>query len=159
MKSVTFQKVRKNISWERLGIGILLLLGFVFRIRQYLTGRSLWLDEAMLALNIVNRNFAGLFQPLDYDQGAPIGFLLVEKFINLMFGEHEFVLRLFPLIAGLASLVLFYLLLRKTTSGIGLLTGLGLFAVGPELIYYSSELKQYSVDVVVTIFLPEIQQE
>lgn len=153
MNSTTVQKIKTGISWERFGGGILLLLGSVFRIRQYLTGRSLWLDEAMLALNIVNRTFTGLFQPLDYDQGAPIGFLLAEKIFNLLFGEHEFVLRLFPLLAGLASLVLFYLLLRKTTSGFALLTGLGLFAVGPELIYYSSELKQYSVDVAITISL------
>ena len=153
MNFTTGQKNKAIISWEHFGVGMLLLLGFVFRIRQYLTGRSLWLDEAMLALNIVNRTFTGLFQSLDYDQGAPIGFLLAEKILNLMFGEHEFVLRLFPLLAGLASLILFYLLLRKNTSGFALLTGLGLFAVGPELIYYSSELKQYSLDVAVTISL------
>ena len=37
-----------------------------------------------------------MFQPLDYDQGAPIGFLLVEKLFNLILGKHEFALRLFP---------------------------------------------------------------
>jgi hypothetical protein len=149
----TFQKVRDAFSWERFAVGILLLLGFILRIRQYLTGRSLWLDEAMLALNILDRDFAGLFQPLDYHQGAPIGFLLVEKILNLMFGDHEFVLRLFPLAAGIASLILFYFLLHRTASGFGLLTGLGLFAVGPALVYYSSELKQYILDVAVTISL------
>jgi len=153
MMSATIQKVRDTFSWERFAVGILLLLGVILRIRQYLTGRSLWLDEAMLALNIVDRDFAGLFQPLDYHQGAPIGFLLVEKALNLMFGDHEFVLRLFPLAAGIASLILFYFLLRQTTSGLGLLTGLALFAVGPALIYYSSELKQYILDVAVTISL------
>jgi len=151
--SATLQKIKENTFWQSLGVGVLLLLGFALRIRQYLTGRSLWLDEAMLALNIVNRNFAGLFQPLDYDQGAPIGFLLVEKLLNVLFGEHEFVLRLFPLVAGIASLVLFYWLLRRTTSGLGLLTGLALFDVGPELVYYSSEVKQYILDVAVTISL------
>ena len=147
------RKIRSSLSWERLIVFLILLLGFVLRLRQYLTGRSLWLDEAMLALNIVNRDFVGLFQPLDYDQGAPIGFLLVEKVINVMFGDHEFVLRLFPLVAGMAALGLFYLLLRRTTSGIGLLTGLALFAFGPELVYYSSEVKQYSLDVAVAIGL------
>ena len=153
MMSTTFQKIRDAFSWERFAVGLLLLSGFVLRMWQYLTGRSLWLDEAMLALNIVNRDFAGLFHPLDYDKGAPIGFLLVEKMLNLMFGEHEFVLRLFPLLIGIAALVLFYLLLRRTTSGFGLLTGLALFAVGPELVYYSSEVKQYIVDVAVTLSL------
>lgn len=148
-----FQRVKLAFSSERFAVAFLLLLGFILRLRQYLTGRSLWLDEAMLALNIVNRDFAGLLQPLDYDQGAPIGFLLVEKIANLMLGDHEFVLRLFPFVAGVASLGLFYLLLRRTTSGPGLLTGLALFAAGPALIYYSSEVKQYVVDVTVTIGL------
>ena len=147
------QKRKSTLFWEQVAIGVLLVMGFVLRLRQYLTGRSLWLDEAMLALNIVDRSFAGLFQPLDYDQGAPIGFLLVEKVLNLLFGDHEFVLRLFPFMAGVAALVLFYFLLRRTTTRIGLLAGLALFALGPELIYYSSEVKQYIVDVGVTITL------
>jgi len=147
------KKARSSLSWEQLSVSVILLLGFVLRLRQYLTGRSLWLDEAMLALNIVNRDFAGLFQPLDYDQGAPIGFLLVEKLFNALFGEHEFVLRLFPFVVAIFALVVFYLLLRRTTSGIGLLVGLTVFAVSPELIYYASEVKQYSLDVAVTIWL------
>ena len=148
-----FTRLRSIFPWERFAIGAILLSGFVLRLRQYLTGRSLWLDEAMLALNIVNRNFAGLTRPLDYEQGSPIGFLFVEKLLNLSFGDHELVFRLFPFIAGFVALYLFYLLLRRTTSGLGLLAGLALFAFGPELVYYSSEVKQYILDVAVTIFL------
>lgn len=148
-----FQKRRASLPWEKVIAGILLTLGLLLRLRQYLTARSLWLDEAMLALNIVQRDFGGLFQPLDYDQGAPIGFLLVEKVLVTWFGSHEFVLRLFPLLAGMASLGLFYLWLRRFAWGIGMLAALALFAVGPELVYYASELKQYSVDVAVTIGL------
>jgi len=137
--------------WER----TLLLVGFILRLRQYLSGRSLWADESMLALNIVNRSFSQLFQPLAYDQGAPLGFLLVEKSFNMLLGRTEFVLRLFPLIAGLASLWLFYLLLvalRGAERRVNLLA-LALFAVNPQLVYYTSEAKQYIVDVVVIIIL------
>lgn len=153
MSNSNSQKFKIKFSPEGFATGVILFLGFVLRLRQYLTGRSLWLDEAMLALNIVNRDFAGLFKPLDYDQGAPIGFLLIEKVLNVLFGDHEFVLRLFPLAAGIAALFLFYLLLRHTTNGIGLLFGLALFAVSPKLIYYSSEVKQYMADVALTIAL------
>ena len=41
MMSATIQKVRDTFSWERFAVGILLLLGVILRIRQYLTGRSL----------------------------------------------------------------------------------------------------------------------
>jgi len=132
---------------------LLLFLGAGVRLRQYLSGRSLWADEAMLALNIVNRSIAGLFQPLDYDQGAPLGFLLIEKVFNLILGRHELVLRLVPLLAGLASLWLFHLLAKKTLQGAGFYLALALFAVNPQLVYYTSESKQYIVDVATAIGL------
>jgi len=154
MNSATsINQLKASFSWERVVAFFLILLGALLRLRQYLTGRSLWTDEAMLALNIVNRDFAGMFQPLDYDQGSPIGFLLVEKFFNAILGKNEFALRLFPLLVGLISLWLFYLLLKQITSGFGLLTALALFAFNPRLIYYSSEVKQYILDVVATILL------
>jgi len=140
-------------SWEGTLAGALLGVGALLRLRQYLTGRSLWADEAMLALNIVNRNFARMFQPLDYDQGSPIGFLLIEKLFNSILGKNEFALRLFPLLVGFLSLWLFYLLLKQITHGVGLLTALALFVFNPRLIYYSSEVKQYILDVAVTILL------
>jgi len=146
-------RLKTFFSWERTAVAALLLLGALLRIRQYLTGRSLWADEAMLALNIVNRGFAGMFQPLDYDQGAPVGFLLVEKIFQTVLGKHELALRLFPLLVGLLSLGLFYLLLKRTTRAAGLLLALTLFALNPRLVYYSSEVKQYIVDVAVTIAL------
>jgi uncharacterized membrane protein len=146
-------RFKENLSWERGAIILLFLAGILLRLRQYLTGRSLWMDEAMLALNIVNRNFGELLKPLDYDQGAPIGFLLVEKVLNLLLGRSEYVLRLLPLLLGILSIWLFYLLLKRVTMGAGLIAALALFVFNPRLIYYSSEVKQYIVDVTVTLAL------
>jgi hypothetical protein len=151
--SITTRGWKTFLSWEKAAAALLIVLGAVLRLRQYLTGRSLWADEAMLALNIVERDFGRMFQVLDYDQGAPIGFLLVEKLFHVILGKHEFVLRLFPLLVGLTTLGLFYLLLKRTTSGAGLIVALALFAFNPRLIYYSSEVKQYILDVAVTILL------
>ena len=134
---------------ESAAIGSIFLAGVILRLRQYLMGRSLWMDEAMLALNIVNRNFLDLFKPLDYDQGAPIGFLLIEKIFTLLLGRNEYALRLFPLTLGLLALWVFYLLLKRFTHGTSLVLALALFALNPRLIYYSSEVKQYNADVFV----------
>lgn len=131
----------------------LIALGVAMRLRQYLANRSLWLDEAMLALNILNKNVAGLFGKLDYEQGAPLGFLLLEKLAATLFGSGERALRLLPLLAGCAALILFYLLARQILAPAGMLTSLALFAFSPALIYYSSEVKQYSVDVLVALAL------
>ena len=85
---------------------ILVVLGIVLRMQQYIANRSLWHDEANLALNLVNRSFGGLTQPLDFDQGAPIGFLLLEKLFIVLIGSQDYVLRLIPLLSGLLAVYL-----------------------------------------------------
>ena len=131
----------------------LVLVGFVLRLRQYLADRSLWLDEAMLTNNILGRNFGGLFQQLDNNQGAPIGFLLTQKIITLLIGDSEFALRLFPFVAGIVSLALMFALTRKISNSFAGNLALGFFAVAPSLVYYSSEVKQYSSDIVIMLGL------
>jgi hypothetical protein len=151
---MNFNKVKAVFLREKAGVALLFLIGIGLRLRQYLTGRSLWIDEAMLALNIVNRVIMGLFKPLDYDQGAPLGFLFVEKIFNLLLGRNEYAFRLFPLLAGILSIWIFHLLLKRIVlSEAALYTGLALFVLNPRLIYYSSEVKQYILDVFVTIAL------
>ncbi|HSM71130.1 MAG TPA: glycosyltransferase family 39 protein, partial [Anaerolineales bacterium] len=153
MKSETEKKPKGHFAREHTVVYVVMLAGAILRIRQYLTGRSLWLDEAMLALNIVNRSFFELFRPLDYDQGAPIGFLMVEKVFNVFLGRNEYALRLFPLILGLLSLWTFYLVLKRFLHDTPFVIAVALFAFNPALIYYSSELKQYSMDVFAAITL------
>jgi hypothetical protein len=82
-------------------------LGALLRLVQYLRNRSLWLDESSLALNILHRSYSGLLEPLDYHQGAPVGFLMLEKLAVRSLGAGEYALRLAPLVAGLVSLFLF----------------------------------------------------
>jgi len=132
---------------------VMCLLGFFVRLYFYGINRSLWLDEAMLALNIVNRSFAELLQPLSYDQGAPIGFLLLQKIVIGLLGNWDYVLRLIPLIAGLLSIPLMYQVSKKYSVGIAPYVASGLFVLSAKLIYYSSELKQYSSDVLVALVI------
>jgi hypothetical protein len=76
---------------------ILLATGIVIRVYHYLVNRSLWLDEAMLSNNIIDRSFSQLLEPLDKLQIAPIGFLFTQKVAVLFLGTNEYALRLFPL--------------------------------------------------------------
>jgi len=112
-----------------------------------------WLDEAALTVNIVNRSFSGLLQPLDYAQGAAIGFLLTVKTLTELFGNSEYVLRLFPFVCGTISLFLFYKISKYFLKPTASIIALGLFAISDRLIYYSTELKQYSSDVFSTLIL------
>src|SRR3989338_11217817 len=81
---------------------IIILIGIIFRFYRYLYNKALWLDEAMLSLNIVERSFLELLKPLDYRQNAPIGFLMIEKFFVNIFGNNEYSLRLFPFTCGIS---------------------------------------------------------
>jgi hypothetical protein len=131
----------------------LIAVGAVLRIAQYAFNRSLWLDEASLAMNIVGRSFQQLTQPLSYGQGAPLAFLTIEKAMTQVLGTGEYALRLFPLVAGLLSLWIFDRVARRVLLPAAHLFGLALFATLDPLIYFSSELKQYSSDVMVALLL------
>lgn len=56
-----------------------LAVGVTLRVLLYLSSRSLWLDEACLALNLAGRSYLDLLRPLDYDQVAPPLFLWAEN--------------------------------------------------------------------------------
>ncbi|MCK6585719.1 MAG: glycosyltransferase family 39 protein, partial [Anaerolineales bacterium] len=131
---------------------LIVLSGAALRLRQYFVNRSLWVDEASLALNIVERSFSSLFLPLDYDQGAPLGFLFIEKLLVSVFGNEDFILRLFPLFSGILALLLIHRIALNALGSFGLFSAL-LFSASHTMIYYSSELKQYSSDAMIGLLL------
>ncbi len=134
------------ISGFTLGIGLLLY--------QYIYNRSLWLDESMLALNIVDKSFGDLLQPLEYSQVAPILFLLIEKTFTVVFGNNDLALRIFPLLCSIGSLFLIYYLTRSLTGhkAVAVIV-LFILACTPYFIYYSSEVKQYATDLFIMLLL------
>jgi hypothetical protein len=124
-------------------------LGVLFRMVQYLADRPLWLDEGSLAANFRHGSVIGLFGPLANSQLAPPGFLVVEWVMVRVFGASGFALRFFPLLCGIASLFLFHGVARRCLRPRDVWIALGLFAVSADLIYFASEVKQYSTDVAV----------
>lgn len=128
-------------------------LGIFIRVVQYISNRSLWGDEVMLALNLIDRSYLELLQPLTLDQAAPPGFLYVQKLAMQVFGNNEYALRLFPLIAGIISMVAFYQLGKWAVSALALPIALALFAFLKFPLYYATEVKQYSSDVMITLLL------
>jgi hypothetical protein len=90
---------------------------------------------------------------LDFDQAAPLGFLEVEKLAIGLFGKSEYALRLVPLLASLASLVLFYQGAKKLVHVAALPFACAAFALFDPLIYYGATAKQYSLDVAAAVML------
>jgi len=140
------------LAAHRLAVAII-AWGAVLRVARYFWDRSLWLDESYLAINLSTRSYGELFETLDYNQGAPAGFLLAEKLAFETLGDSERALRFFPFLAGLASLFLFYAVARRLLAGRAVLIALLLFATIEGFVYYAAEAKQYGFDVAVTLAL------
>jgi hypothetical protein len=145
-------RLERGSEWSRLTI-LLVVAGAALRLSQYAANRSLWLDESALALNIVRRNVVDLLHPLAYNQGAPAVFLFLEKGSAFVVGRSELGLRALPLLAGLAALPVFVAVARRALDGIATPIAIGLFAVAEGPIYYASEVKPYSTDLLACLVL------
>ncbi len=139
---------RKDV--KQIILYVILFAGFVIILRDYIGNRSFWIDEAMLGLNM-SRSFRELLSPLDYGQMSPILFLYASRALTLFLGIKDYVLRIIPLLAGLGSLYVFYLLSKKIINKTAAIIALLLFILSESIIYYSTEFKQYSLEAFFAI--------
>ena len=144
-REVDFRPALAAISRRR--SEVILGLGVLFRVVQYLANRPYWMDEASLEGNITRERLADVLGVLSHTQLAPPGFLVVEWAAYRTLGDSPYALRLFPLLCGIASLFLFLGVARHVLRPRDVWIAVALFAVSDDLIYFSSELKQYSTDV------------
>lgn len=130
-----------------------LLVGIGARVALWNADFSFDAAESAIGLNVRERTLPQLLGPLAYEQGAPFGFLALEKAAVRTFGDTERALRLFPLLAGIASLFLFHHLARRIVGPWAGLVALALFAVSDKLVMYSAHAKQYTSDVAIGLAL------
>lgn len=131
-------------------------VGVALRVGALLDGRSLWMDEALLAWNTCGRSFAGLLRPLDLNQAAPIGFLMAEHLAVVALGPTEVALRLVPCLASIAALGLVYRICRANLDAEAAAFGVALAALAPALISYGAEAKQYAVDAAAALLVVDV---
>lgn len=147
------EAVLRKVYYSRALIWALLAYGVLTRFLQYLSNRSIWFDESLLVMNILERGYLELLSPLDNVQAAPPAFLLLTKLLTQLFGHSTYVLRLLPFLAGVAALFLFAKLAGELLGPGALPPALALLALADRAIYYSAEAKQYSVELLVTVII------
>jgi hypothetical protein len=135
----------------RLIVAALVVLGAAIRMVPLGQNGNLWIDEAMLALNVVHRTPQELLQPLDWNQGAPVGFLLLSQAAVASFGGHEWALRLVPLVGAIGGLVGFAWFAPRCLPAPAAVLAMALYSVSPNLVSYAAEFKQYSTDAAITV--------
>ncbi|MGE4055283.1 MAG: ArnT family glycosyltransferase [Vicinamibacterales bacterium] len=130
-----------------------ILLGCALRLRGYLAGDSLGIDEAALARNVIDRSWIELLRPLDYAQVAPPGFLLLEKSAVSVLGTSELALRLFPLLFGIGSVWLSWEVARRVLPNVPALCAVAFVASHTWLIVFSAQVKQYSAETAAALLI------
>jgi hypothetical protein len=133
----------KRLAWFIIALGVLI------RLLHLLSNRSLYIDEARLALNVGSRSLTALAGPLDLEQAAPVPFVLAEKLVSQIFGMGEIALRLLPFLCGAALLLVVWAVARRLLRTPFALVALALVTVSPALVRESNNLKQYSWDALL----------
>jgi hypothetical protein len=131
----------------------LLVLGVVWRTARYLLQFPIWGDEAHIALNVLDRNYLELLQPLRFVQAAPLLFLWAERTAYQLLGSSELAMRLLSFLGGLGGLLLFWRLARTVLPGMAGALAVGILAVSYYPVRHSCEVKPYGVDLFVSVVL------
>lgn len=135
----------RALGWAAIAVGIL------FRVAEYANHRALWKDEELLLSNVSGRPIFEFDRPLQHDQLAPPLFLIVARILTRLFGESSYVLRAVPLAAGIGALFVLRTVARRSISEKAVPLVLALAAVSDDLIYFATEFKQYSTDVLIAL--------
>src|SRR5688572_4337651 len=88
---------------RRLELGIL-AVGIGARTMRFLEPRPLWIDEVLIALNVLPHGPADFLRPLELSQISPVGFLIGEWLVTRVAGAGEHALRFLPFVASIAEI-------------------------------------------------------
>lgn len=134
-------------TWTWLAVSV----GVMLRLLGYADNRTLYRDERSLLANLVDLPVFDFRTTLTEYQLAPPGFLVVERLMVRLGLPFVPAARLFPLVCGIAAVVLVRSVARRYISGCAVPIAVGLFALADWLVYYSTEIKQYSCDLALTL--------
>ncbi len=132
---------------------VLLVAAVSWRLIRFALKMPMWGDEAMLDLNIMHRSLGGMLRPLGFGQVAPPLFLIGEWLMQHGLGNSEYVLRIGPLLAGMASCFIFWRWSRMLLSPLGTLVAVGFFALGYYPVRHCVEVKPYAFDELAALAL------
>jgi hypothetical protein len=135
---------------------VVVLVASAYLVYQWTGGRTLWLDEEMIAANIRDRGFRELAGELWLGQTAPLGWLYLQRVMLVLFGTSEIALRAVPVFFGIATLGTAVWIGRRWMTPIGGAALAILCVCGFWLVYHFLELKQYSSDTFWAMLIPAL---
>jgi hypothetical protein len=131
----------------------LLAIGLLWRTWRFLLCFPIFMDEAMLCVNLQGASYLGLMHHLRNRQVAPLLFLWGELTSFRILGGSEWALRLLPFLAGVAGFFLFWRLARLTLPPLAATMAVGFLAVANWPVGMCSDAKPYAVDLFFAVLL------
>ncbi|MDR1811408.1 MAG: hypothetical protein LBQ87_01100 [Candidatus Fibromonas sp.] len=148
---IPIKNIKSFFMFASIGI---VAISVIVRIIMYLKCPSLYLDEALLAENIVSRNWLELLvPPLNNVQSAPVLYVIAVKSICEIFGYSELSLRFFSLFAFVSLLICETVFMKKVFnfSNHKIAFVVVMSVLFPSYIWYSNELKPYMGDALFAV--------
>lgn len=137
-----------NIIW--ILPSLIIILGILIRIHIQFLEWSFNGDEVNLGLDIINNDFKELLYPFHNNQSAPPLFLLLEKIISHIAKPH-ISLKIISFLASCSSIFLFNRIIKNSFRPSIYLILLALFCFNPFVLSNSLTLKQYSLDLMMSL--------
>lgn len=133
-----------------MGLALITFLAFILRLIG--SNQSLWLDEAA-SISIARLPLANILSAAGSDFHPPLSYLLLHFWLPLA-GKSESILRFPNIVFGSLTIPALYFLLKaffpKNKSNLPLIASF-LLAINPLHIYYSMELRMYSLNALLSI--------
>lgn len=139
------------------GISLVVIILFVLYLRLDFMNDGLWLDEAWVANSVLAPSISEMLYYDKWVQTTPPLLLLLIRTAIAFLGTKEVTLRLVPWLAGLLSVLMVALVLRRSFRFPLALLGITFFATNYWALKYAQQVKQFSTDLLVScLFLTVI---
>jgi len=139
------------------GISLVVIILFVSYLRLDFMNDGLWLDEAWVANSVLAPSVSEMLYCDKWVQVTPPLLLLLIRTAMAFLGTKEVALRLVPWLAGLLSVLMVAMVLRRSFRFPLALLGTTFFATNYWALKYAQQVKQYSTDLLVScVFLTVI---
>lgn len=140
--------------WERLTDAkfltwFLVAAGLFLRVWHYAADHTVWYDEAVLLVNVMEKDFAGLLGPMHHAVAAPPLFVWLLKLIHLTAGDVTYAWRAVPFVFSVAGLLLTVPLARRVFDPPAAVLAVGLVAVSDGAVWLGCCIKPYAGDAAI----------
>ncbi|MDG2210435.1 MAG: glycosyltransferase family 39 protein [Acidimicrobiales bacterium] len=147
MNSEATKKSRDSLYYVAVSVtaGIVLLNVFL----RFFAGSPFWLDEA-ISSSIAEKGPGGLVDALRHDGHPPLYYLLLHWW-SIIVGDSDFALRAMSGVFSVSSLFLIYWFTKRFTDKWSRLLVVGVLASSPFAIRYATEVRMYSLLVLLIL--------